>query len=166
MVKPGGTGSPRLAISARLAPLPPSKSRKPALPSALPSPKVNTHLPDFTASVAALLALALPAGFGAGLAALFFSALRALTGDAALARAGLDGFDFAAIFLVFDATLAMTDNDPREQEGIGGLTPRWRGPAQGAGPVKASHVARITCCKDYMLKVLNKPRPAKPMKIR
>src|ERR1700681_3924409 len=108
MVKPGGTGRPRLAISARLAPLPPSKSRKPALPSALPSPKVNTHLPDFTASVAALLARDLPAGLGAGLAALFFRALRALAGAVALARAGLDGFDFAAIFLVFATALAMT----------------------------------------------------------
>ena len=36
----GGTGKPRLAISARLAPLPPSRSRKLASPSALPSPNV------------------------------------------------------------------------------------------------------------------------------
>src|SRR6267143_1614356 len=57
MVKPGGTGRPRLAISARLAPLPPRRSRSPALPSALPSPKVNTHWPDLT-----------PAGFAAGFA--------------------------------------------------------------------------------------------------
>src|ERR1700736_6420191 len=94
MVKPGGTGRPRLAISARLAPLPPSRSRRPALPSALPSPNVNTHLPDFAASTAGLLA----AAFGAGLAGLFFRALRAVAGGAALARAGTDGFDFAAIF--------------------------------------------------------------------
>src|SRR4051812_14668072 len=94
MVKPGGTGKPRLAISARLAPFPPSRSRKPALPSALPSPKVNTHLPAFTASVAADF----PPGFAAGLAALFFSALRALAAGAGLARAGADGFDFAAVF--------------------------------------------------------------------
>ena len=40
MVKPGGTGSPRLAISARFAPLPPRRSRMPAAPSALPSPNV------------------------------------------------------------------------------------------------------------------------------
>src|SRR5262245_59978223 len=47
MVKPGGTGRPRFAISARPAPLPPSSSRRAALPSARPSPKVKTHLPDF-----------------------------------------------------------------------------------------------------------------------
>src|SRR5580693_1674605 len=102
MVKPGGTGRPRLAISARLAPLPPSRSRRPALPSALPSPNVNTHLPDFAASAAILLGTALPVtaltGFGAGSAGLFFSALRAADG-AGLARAGVDDFDFAAIFL-------------------------------------------------------------------
>src|SRR5215470_11190566 len=60
MVKPGGTGRPRLAISARLAPLPPNRSRSSALPSALPSPNVNTHLPGFTAAAALL-----PAGFAA-----------------------------------------------------------------------------------------------------
>src|ERR1700690_812186 len=98
MVKPGGTGSPRLAISARLAPLPPSRSRRPALPSALPSPNVNTHLPDF-AEAAALPATTLLAGFGAGLAGLFFSALRALADGAGLARTGMDGFDLAVIFL-------------------------------------------------------------------
>src|ERR1700685_2012323 len=98
MVKPGGTGKPRLAISARLAPLPPSRSRNPALPSALPSPKVNTHLPDFATSAAGLaaailltgfgadLATDLGAGLGAGLAGLFFTALRALAD-------GADGFD-------------------------------------------------------------------------
>src|SRR3978361_1547486 len=99
MVKPGGTGSPRLAISARLAPLPPSRSRMLALPSALPSPKVKTHLPAFAASAAGLVA----AGFGAALAGLFASALRALAVGADLARAGADGFDFAATFFVFDA---------------------------------------------------------------
>src|SRR6478735_1292043 len=45
MVKPGGTGRPRLAISARFAPLPPKSSRIALLPSARPSPNVNTHLP-------------------------------------------------------------------------------------------------------------------------
>src|SRR5690606_9512825 len=45
MVKPGGTGRPRLLISARLAPLPPKRSRMSARPSALPSPKAYTHLP-------------------------------------------------------------------------------------------------------------------------
>src|SRR6185312_13892106 len=44
MVNPGGTGRPRLHISARLAPLPPSKFLSPARPSAAPSPKVYTHL--------------------------------------------------------------------------------------------------------------------------
>src|SRR5690349_16449043 len=43
MVKPGGTGRPRLLISARLAPLPPSRFFISALPSALPSPKPYTH---------------------------------------------------------------------------------------------------------------------------
>src|SRR6267154_3504045 len=107
MVKPGGTGRPKLAISARLAPLPPSRSRKPALPSALPSPKVNTHLPDFATSSAGLLAATLPAGFGAGLAGLFFSAWRARAGGAAFARVGMDGFDFTAVFLDLATALAM-----------------------------------------------------------
>ena len=39
IVKPCGTGSPSEAISARLAPLPPSNSRMLALPSVLPQPK-------------------------------------------------------------------------------------------------------------------------------
>src|SRR5580693_10681682 len=125
MVKPGGTGNPRLAISARLAPLPPSKSRKSALPSSLPSPNVNTHLPDFIAAFAGLLATGLLAGLfagfavglGAALATLFFSALRALAGGAALARA--DGFDFAAVFLSLDTTLAMAEIYPREHEEVG-----------------------------------------------
>src|SRR5438045_2741664 len=43
MVKPGGTGSPRLAISARLAPLPPSRFLMPAVPSALPRPNLKTR---------------------------------------------------------------------------------------------------------------------------
>src|ERR1700722_1550980 len=111
MVKPGGTGRPRLAISARLAPLPPSRSRRPALPSALPSPKVNTHLPDFTASAAGLLAAGLPIDLGAGLAGLFFRALRAAAGGA-LTRVGTDGLDFAAVFsavfLDLATALAMT----------------------------------------------------------
>src|ERR1700709_271976 len=119
MVKPGGTGRPRLAISARLAPLPPSKSRNPALPSALPSPNVNTHLPDFARSgapwVATGFVVILPVVFtgilatvlGAGLAGLFFRALRAGAGAAALTRTGTDGFDFAAVFLAFATALAM-----------------------------------------------------------
>src|SRR5229473_3669828 len=43
MVKPGGTGSARLLISARLAPLPPSRFFMSARPSALPPPKPYTH---------------------------------------------------------------------------------------------------------------------------
>ena len=39
MVKPGGTGTPRLVISARLAPFPPSTRCMSLVPSALPSPK-------------------------------------------------------------------------------------------------------------------------------
>src|SRR5665647_2138025 len=119
MVKPGGTGRPRLAISARLAPLPPSRSRISALPSALPSPKVNTHLPAFAALAAGLAATTLPAGllagFGAGLGGLFLSALRAASVGAGLARTAAEGFDFTAVFLVFVTALAMTENNPREE---------------------------------------------------
>src|SRR5256714_8190536 len=113
MVKPGGTGRPRFAISARLAPLPPSKSRMSALPSARPSPNVNTHLPGLAAA-AGLPATALLAGLGAGLTVLFGSGLRAEAGGAVFARAGIEDFDFAAIFFVFATTLAMTTNNPRE----------------------------------------------------
>src|ERR1700753_3130894 len=116
MVKPGGTGRPRLAISARLAPLPPSRSRISALPSALPSPKGDTHLPGGPATAAGLFAAGLAAGFGvgltadfgAGLAALFFSALRAAAGGAAFFRAGTDAFDFTAGFFGFATALALT----------------------------------------------------------
>src|SRR3954467_10030618 len=104
MVKPGGTGRPRLAISARLAPLPPSRSRMLALPSALPSPKVNTHLPVFAVSGAAFAA----GSFGA----LLFNGLRALAGGADFTRAVADGFDFAVTFLVFDPALAMAVRSP------------------------------------------------------
>src|SRR2546430_14747249 len=43
MVKPGGTGRPRFAISARPAPLPPRMSRIAAEPSARPGPKKYTQ---------------------------------------------------------------------------------------------------------------------------
>src|ERR1700733_13803563 len=113
MVKPGGTGRPRLAISARLAPLPPSRSRRPALPSALPSPNVNTHLPDFAASAAGLV------------------------------PGGTDGFDFAAIFsaifLDLATALAMTA-DIRKLGKEMRHTPRLGGSAQGAGRVTTLHV--------------------------
>src|SRR5579883_2366717 len=44
MVKPGGTGNPSDAISARLAPLPPSSALSVARPSALPPPNCLTYL--------------------------------------------------------------------------------------------------------------------------
>src|SRR6201996_2654295 len=123
MVKPGGTGRPRLAISARLAPLPPSKSRNPALPSALPSPKVNTHLPDFTASTAGWAAATLLTGFGAGLAGLsfaglLFNALREGAEGTAFTRTGVDGFDFAAIFLDLATALVMTYKQSARGQGM------------------------------------------------
>src|ERR1051326_3364156 len=130
MVKPGGTGRPRLAISARLAPLPPSRSRMLALPSALPSPKVNTHLPDFVASAAGFVT--------AGFAGLLVNALRAPGGGAGF-RAGADGFDFVAAFLVFEAALAMALKIvPREGKNrilVARLTPRFAGSTQAAEPL-------------------------------
>src|ERR1700761_4798440 len=138
IVKPGATSRPRLAISARLAPLPPSKSRNPALPSALPSPNVNTHLLDFTASTAGLAAATLLAGFGAGglagllLAGLLFTALfnalRAEADGAAFVRAGVEDFDFAAVFLDLATALAMTCKQSARGEGSVRLTPFWAAP--------------------------------------
>src|SRR6185436_14662502 len=52
MVKPGGTGSPALVISARPAPLPPSRSFIVRLPSAFPAPKKYTCLFDLPAFAA------------------------------------------------------------------------------------------------------------------
>src|SRR5262245_44709121 len=43
MVKPAGTGTPSRVISARFAPLPPSRLRCAALPSARPAPKKYTR---------------------------------------------------------------------------------------------------------------------------
>src|SRR3546814_12704725 len=43
MVKPGGTGRPIPAISARFAPLPPSRFLSPAPPSETPPPKRYTY---------------------------------------------------------------------------------------------------------------------------
>src|SRR3954454_19442127 len=51
MVKPGGTGRPRLAISARFAPLPPRRLRISLLPSAVPPPKLETHFGILTCSI-------------------------------------------------------------------------------------------------------------------
>src|SRR5436305_4599941 len=73
MVKPGGTGRPRLAISARPAPLPPRRLRMSARPSGLPLPKPKTHfnlagalaegfLGGAFAGAAGLRGAALPAG--------------------------------------------------------------------------------------------------------
>src|SRR5579862_6613610 len=50
-VKPGGTGRPALVISARPAPLPPSRSFMWRLPSALPLPKKYTYLRDLRVEV-------------------------------------------------------------------------------------------------------------------
>src|SRR5262245_38941320 len=57
MVNPGGTGMPRLVISARPAPLPPSRFFMPAFPSALPPPKKYTN---FCSIVAPLPEIELP----------------------------------------------------------------------------------------------------------
>src|ERR1700722_14809392 len=70
------------------------------------------------------------AALAAGLAGLLASALRAL-GDGAFARPVTDGFDFAALFLVFDAALAMA-YIIREREKGGRLTPRYDNFAQAA----------------------------------
>src|SRR5260370_2442664 len=137
MVKPGGTGSPRLAISARLAPLPPSKARNRALPSALASAKGNTHWPEFGASAAGLLATTLLEGFGAGLAGPFARALRA--GGAAFTRAGMDGFDFAAIFFVFATALAMTCKQSARGGEVARLTPLWAVPRKVRRPGSTLH---------------------------
>src|SRR5271165_2089751 len=59
IVKPGGTGRPRFAISARLAPLPPKRLRISAEPSAFPAPKRYTN---FSApAISFLRSLAVPA---------------------------------------------------------------------------------------------------------
>jgi hypothetical protein len=71
-------------------------------------------LPGFAAA-ADFPVTTLLAGFGAGLAALFLSGLRADADGATFARAGADDFDFAAVFLVFATALAMTANHPRDE---------------------------------------------------
>src|SRR5262245_37505369 len=72
MVKPGGTGRPRFAISARPAPLPPSNSRMLERPSALPPPKTYTHCDlDLPAFGAAFFAPARFAGLAFLAAAVF-----------------------------------------------------------------------------------------------
>src|ERR1700686_3720904 len=159
MVKPGGTGRPRLAISARLAPLPPSRSRISALPSALPSPNVNTHLPAFAALAAGLAARTLPAGlltgFGAGLGGLFLSALlsawRAEAVGAGLARAATEGFDFTAVFLVFVTALAMTENNPREE-----------GKLRALHHFEGFRARRAAGFNRYICSHRSSPRPTRP----
>src|SRR6187402_1772815 len=96
MVKPGGTGSPRLAISARFAPLPPSSSRIALLPSARPSPNVNTHLPAEGADTAGFFAGAATRDFAIALTAVLGNDLRAGAFFTALfATAGLAMADLA-----------------------------------------------------------------------
>jgi hypothetical protein len=51
MVKPGGTGKLMLVISARLAPLPPSKFFMSARPSARPFPKKYTYFSAIASSL-------------------------------------------------------------------------------------------------------------------
>src|SRR5215470_11020535 len=58
MVKPGGTGRPRPAISARFAPLPPSRFFIAALPSAVPPPNAYTKRAAFFAGAAGVRLLA------------------------------------------------------------------------------------------------------------
>jgi hypothetical protein len=69
------------------------------------------------------MAAFLATGFATGLAGLFLSALRAVAGGAALARPGVDGFDFAAVFFVFATALAMTCKQSATEDGNGRLTP-------------------------------------------
>ena len=70
IVIPGGTGSPALVISARLAPLPPSRSRSVRSPSALPPPKKYTYFP---ARAAGFFAAVFFAGALAARATTFFA---------------------------------------------------------------------------------------------
>jgi hypothetical protein len=89
---------------------------------------------DLGAAFAAVFAETLTAVFAgvlaATFAALFFSALRAEAGGATFARTGPDAFDFAAVFLSFEAALAMTCINPREEWELRAYT-ILNGPAQG-----------------------------------
>src|SRR6478735_6533656 len=86
MVKPGGTGSPRLAISARPAPLPPRRLRASARSADLPPPNACTHRCDPLA--------VLPLGlFAAGLLVLVFFPVFTSGGFAlSAARFGIAGW--------------------------------------------------------------------------
>ena len=55
ILKPGGTGSPAFVISARPAPLPPSRSFMLRLPSAFPLPKKYAYFFDLPAFLPAAL---------------------------------------------------------------------------------------------------------------
>ena len=57
IVKPAGTGSPMVAISARFAPLPPSRFFMEASPSDIPFPKRYTYFTAFSAGAAAFFVL-------------------------------------------------------------------------------------------------------------
>jgi hypothetical protein len=90
---------------------------------------VKTHLPDLVTAATGVLATLLAtgffaAGFGAvlatGLTGLLPRALRALEG-AALLRWVTEDFDFAELFLVFDAALAMAYNIRERGKGVGAL---------------------------------------------
>src|SRR6266581_4506130 len=95
------------------------------------------------------------AGFGAGLAGPFFKALLALAGNAALARAGTEGFDFTAVFLDFDAALAMTYNQSARGRNMRALHHVW------AVPRKAP-----TSFQRYKCSHFSSPRPIRPLRIR
>src|SRR4029079_2873599 len=87
IVKPGGTGRPMLAISARFAPLPPSRFFISFVPSAFPPPKKNVRFATFPAFLRiAVLALTLTPFLWPFLSATFlgFSDL-----DLVLARLGM-----------------------------------------------------------------------------
>jgi hypothetical protein len=68
------------------------------------------------------------------LAALFFSALRALAEATGVARVAVDDFDFAAIFPGLATALAMTENNPLGDEEMAPYT-TLSGPAQAAKAV-------------------------------
>jgi hypothetical protein len=76
--------------------------------------------------------MGLACAFGAGFAAFFFSSLRA--GGAAFALE--EDFDFAGIFLGFEAALAMACTQPARGKEIARLTPFWAGSRKSDGSGK------------------------------
>jgi hypothetical protein len=80
-----------------------------------------------------LLATILPADFGAGLAGLFFNALR--IGGVGLARPGAERFDFVAIFFGLDAALAMIASKSARGREVARLTPLCPVPRKPRNPV-------------------------------